>query len=384
MGNNEHLHEISTLLNVAMKASEHMVHRQKVMLSSLYHHYDLNIRTASQLKTNTITLQDKEKNNSIMNEINSKLSNERDVAMNKLIELEKKSREMRRKMQSIVVESTSGAAVGTALRRLFGTDSGRTSQLLFNSANLSNNNNSSDDDGISTCIQNTFEAYNSLLAAAADRSMTKDTETSTQLRKERVAVREANENKEKSDAALVVIQNKLKLLENEKQKLISKFDENKMNNEIELKKSQAAAKEYMNRVSLLENEIRSSHALTSELRQTATDAEGVCLELENKLSLMETQSNNTLIDMNNIRNELNQSNSRKSKLEVEIERMNVAMSSIVSDNEALNSIRLNLEDELEHTRQQLKTKSLHVQSTVDKESRQRQVASFELMKLATA
>merc|ERR1711871_75851 len=227
MGNNEHLHEISTLLNVAMKASEHMVHRQKVMLSSLYHHYDLNIRTASQLKTNTITLQDKEKNNSIMNdkliemnEINSKISNERDVAMNKLIELEKKSREMRRKMQSIVVESTSGAAVGTALRRLFGTDSGRTSQLLFNSANMSNNNNSSDDDGISTCIQNTFESYNSLLAAAADRSMTKDTETSTQLRKERVAVREANENKEKSDAALVVIQNKLKLLENEKQKLI--------------------------------------------------------------------------------------------------------------------------------------------------------------------
>merc|ERR1711871_808037 len=194
MGNNEHLHEISTLLNVSMKASEHMAHRQKVMLSSLYHHYDLNVRTASQLKTHTLTLQDKDKDNSIMNDkliemndINSKLSNERDVAMNKLIELEKKSRDMRRKMQSIVVESTSGAAVGIALRRLFGTDSGRTSQLLFNSANMSNNSSSAgtDDDGVSMCVQKTFDAYNSLLAAAADRAMTKETETSTQLRKER-------------------------------------------------------------------------------------------------------------------------------------------------------------------------------------------------------
>ena len=143
------------------------------------------------------------------------------------------------------------------------------------------------------------------------------------------------------------------MLENEKDKILIKSDETRKNSEIELKKSQSAAKEYMNRVSLLEDEIRSSHALTGELRQTATDAEGVCLELKNRVLLMESQSNNMTLDMNNLRSELNQSNSRRSKLEVEIEKVNVAMSSIAADNDALNSIRRNLEDETHYYVRQL-------------------------------
>jgi hypothetical protein len=80
-------------------------------------------------------------------------------------------------------------------------------------------------------------------------------------------VEELKQQKASLYTALIVIQNKLKFLENEKQKLISKFDENKMNNEIELKKSQVADKEYLySLISKYEQKIR-------ETKQDINDCE---------------------------------------------------------------------------------------------------------------